>query len=243
MILAPDRSKLSKRHGATAVSDFVKEGYLTTALVNFVALLGWSPSDGEEIKTVDQIAQDFRINEISSSNSIFEYDKLKWMNSHYIKMLPMDELKERLMPYLSKYPLNELSEEHFTKMIELTREPLTLLSDITDAVPYFFGKDVEIDPEAQEKTLDTEVAQNVLKDFVTKAQDWEWTEDNLHEKLADFRAFWKESAGIKPKVTMWAIRAAITGRTCGADMVGILDILGKETSLYRAQKAIKAPVA
>ena len=239
MILAPDRSKLSKRHGATAVSDFVKEGYLTDALINFVALLGWSPSDGEEIKTVDQIAQDFRIGEISSSNSIFEYDKLKWMNSHYIKMLPMEELKERLKPYLTMYPLNDLTDEQYTKMVELTREPLTLLSDITDAVPYFFGKDVKIDPEAQEKTLDTEVAQNVLKDFVAKAKDWEWSEENLHEKLADFRAYWKENAGIKPKVTMWAVRAAITGRTCGADMVGILEILGKDTSLYRAQKSIK----
>ena len=71
MILAPDRSKLSKRHGATAVSDFVKEGYLTEALVNFVALLGWSPSDGQEIKSIDEIAKDFRIEDLSSSNSIF----------------------------------------------------------------------------------------------------------------------------------------------------------------------------
>ena len=91
MILAPDRSKLSKRHGATAVSEFVEKGYLIEALVNFVALLGWSPSDGEEIKSVDEIAKDFRIGEISSSNSIFEYDKLNWMNSHYIKMLPIEE--------------------------------------------------------------------------------------------------------------------------------------------------------
>ena len=242
MILAPDRSKLSKRHGATAVSDFVKEGYLTDALINFVALLGWSPSDGEEIKSVDEIAKDFRIGEISSSNSIFEYDKLKWMNSHYIKMLPIDKLKEMLKPYLTKYPLSELTDEQYTKMIELTREPLTLLSDITDAVPYFFGKDVEIEPETQEKTLDTDTSQDVLVDFVNKAKDWEWSEENLHEKLAEFRAYWKESAGIKPKVTMWAIRAAITGRTCGADMVGILEILGKETSLYRAQKAIKQRV-
>ncbi len=238
MILAPDRSKLSKRHGATAVSDFVKQGYLTDALINFVALLGWSPSDGEEIKSVDEIAKDFRLNEISSSNSIFEYDKLKWMNSHYIKMLPMEELKERLKPYLSQYNLNELTDAQYTKMVEITREPLTLLSDITDAVPYFFGKDVHIDEETQTKTLDTEVSQNVLKDFVPKAQTWDWTDENLHEKLADFRAEWKEK-GVKPKVTMWAIRAAITGRTCGADMVGILDILGKEKSLYRAQKAIK----
>ncbi len=238
MILAPDRSKLSKRHGATAVSDFVKQGYLTDALINFVALLGWSPSDGEEIKSVDEIAKDFRLNEISSSNSIFEYDKLKWMNSHYIKMLSIPELKEKLKPFLTKYDLNELTDAQYTKMVEITREPLTLLSDITDAVPYFFGKDVHIDEETQTKTLDTEVSQNVLKDFVPKAQTWDWTDENLHEKLADFRAEWKEK-GVKPKVTMWAIRAAITGRTCGADMVGILDILGKETSLYRAQKAIK----
>ena len=238
MILAPDRSKLSKRHGATAVSDFVKQGYLTEALINFVALLGWSPSDGEEIKPVEEIAKDFRIDEISSSNSIFEYDKLRWMNSHYIKMLPMDKLKEMLKPYLTQYNLNELTDAQYTKMVEITREPLTLLSDITDAVPYFFGKDVHIDPETQEKTLDTEVSQNVLKDFVPKAKTWDWTDENLHEKLAVFRAEWKEK-GVKPKVTMWAIRAAITGRTFGADMVGILDILGKETSLYRAEKAIK----
>jgi len=243
MILAPDRSKLSKRHGATAVSDFVKEGYLTNALINFVALLGWSPSDGEEIKTVDEIAKDFRINEVSSSNSIFEYDKLKWMNSHYIKMLPMEDLKERLKPYLTQYPLDELTDEQYTKMVELTREPLTLLSDITDAVPYFFGKDVTIEQEAWDKALASDECQEVLKDFIEKAKEWDWTEENLHEKLADFRAYWKEKTGMKPKVTMWAIRAAITGRTCGADMVGILDILGKETSLYRAQKAVKQTVA
>ncbi len=237
MILAPDRSKLSKRHGATAVSEFVEKGYLTDALINFVALLGWSPSDGEEIKSVDKIAEDFRIGEVSSSNSIFEYDKLNWMNSHYIKMLDMEDLKERLKPYLTKYNLDELSDAEYTRMVEVTREPLTLLSDITDAVPYFFGEDVEIDEKARE-TLDTEVSQEVLRDFVERAENWEWTEENLHEKLEKFRADYKEK-GIKPKVTMWAIRAAVTGRICGADMTAILAIIGKEKSLNRAKKAIK----
>ena len=237
MILAPDRSKLSKRHGATAVSDFVKQGYLTDALINFVALLGWAPSDGEEIKSVDAIAQDFRIGEISSSNSIFEYDKLKWMNSHYIKQLSLEELEERLKPYLEKYDLTQLSKEHFDKMIEITREPLTLLSDITDAVEYFFGEDVNMDESAKE-TLDTDVSQNVLKDFIEKAEGWEWTEENLHEKLEIFRGYWKEQ-GIKPKVTMWAVRAAVTGRTRGADMVGILEVIGKDKTLNRAKKALK----
>ena len=121
----------------------------------------------------------------------------------------MDTLKEMLKPYLTQYNLDELTDEQYTKMVEITREPLTLLSDITDAVPYFFGKDVEIDPEVQTGTIDTETSQAVLKDFVEKAKDWEWTEENLHEVLADFRAVWKEQ-GVKPKVTMWAIRAAIT---------------------------------
>ena len=238
MILAPDRSKLSKRHGATAVSDFVEQGYLTEALVNFVALLGWAPSDGEEIKSVDAIAADFRIGEISSSNSIFEYDKLRWMNSHYIKMLPIDKLKEMLKPYLTQYDLTELSDEQFTKMVEITREPLTLLSDITEAVPYFFGQDVEIDPEVQTEVLDLEESQKVLNDFVEKAQTWEWTEENLHNKLEEFRGTWKEQ-GIKPKATMWAIRAAVSGRTRGADMVGLLEVLGKERTIHRAQKSCK----
>ena len=238
MILAPDRSKLSKRHGATAVSDFVKQGYLTDALINFVALLGWAPSDGEEIKPVEKIAEDFRIHEISSSNSIFEYDKLKWMNSHYIKMLSMDELKQRLMPYLEKYDLSQLTDEQFTRMIEVTREPLVLLSDITDAVSYFFGDSVDVEPQVQTDVLDTETSQEVLKTYLEQSKDWEYTEENLHEKLEAFRGYFKEK-GIKPKVTMWAIRAAVTGRTRGADMTAILAILGKEKVEKRIKAAIK----
>ena len=238
MILAPDRSKLSKRHGATAVSDFWEQGYLTEALLNFVALLGWAPSDGNELKSVDEIAADFRINEISSSNSIFEYDKLKWMNSHYIKQIPIDKLKEMLKKYLTKYDLTELTDEQYTRMIEITYEPLTLLSDITDAVPYFFGGgNVELDEKAQE-TVSSELSQEVLKAFVEQGETWEWTEENLHEKLEQFRGYFKEQKGYKPKFTMWAIRAAITGRTKGADMTAILAILGKEKSLYRANNAI-----
>lgn len=238
MILAPDRSKLSKRHGATAVSEFVEKGYLTDALINFVALLGWAPSDGNEIKSVDEIAQDFRINEVSSSNSIFEYDKLNWMNSQYIKKLDINDLKERLKPFLTKYDLSTMTDEQYTHMVEITRDPLTILSDITDAVSYFFGEDVEIDPEVQTTVLDTEVSQDVLKTFAEQAKDWEWTEENLHEKLDEFRGFYKEK-GVKAKVTMWAIRAAVTGRTRGADMVGTLVILGKDKTLHRVTKAIK----
>lgn len=241
MILAPDRSKLSKRHGATAVSDFVKEGYLTDALINFVALLGWAPSDSVEIKTVDEIAKDFRIKEISSSNSIFEYDKLNWMNGQYIKKMDISKLTDMIIPFLSDYDLSELTREKLEKMVEITREPLTTLKDIQNDVPYFFGEDVPLD-EVKE-LLTTELSKNVLNKFIELAQKWDFNnEQELHDDLQKLRDDFKANFGYKPKETMWAIRAAVTGRTRGADMVGILTILGKDKVLERTKKAMALQV-
>lgn len=240
MILAPDRSKLSKRHGATAVSEFVEKGYLTEALINFVALLGWSPSDGHEIKSLDEIAADFRIGEVSSSNSIFEYDKLNWMNGQYIKKMDIKELTKKVVPYLSNYDLSELSQENLEKMVEVTREPVTILSDFTDDVKYFFGNDVEVDEEVRESVLNTENSQKVLTYIVEKdLSKWAFDDEHkLHEQLGELRTYFKEQ-GIKPKETMWAIRAAVTGRTHGADMVAVLMILGRDRVAHRIKVAVK----
>ncbi len=241
MILAPDRSKLSKRHGATAVSEFVEKGYLTEALVNFVALLGWSPSDGHEIKTLDEIAADFRINEVSSSNSIFEYDKLNWMNGQYIKKMDLTKLTQLVKPYLSCYDLSEYTEKQLERIVEVTREPITILSELTNDTKYFFGKDVEIEPDVQEKILDGEVAKKVIPYVIENELDkWDFEdEEKLHEQLADLRTYFKEQHGIKPKETMWAIRAAVTGRTHGADMVATLVLLGKARVVHRIKAAVK----
>ena len=97
---------------------------------------------------------------------------------------------------------------------------MVLLSDITDAVSYFFGGDkVEVEQKVKDEVLSTELSQDVLKTFVEEAANWEWTEENLHHKLEEFRGKFKEEKSYKPKFTMWAIRGAVTGRTCGADMV------------------------
>ena len=238
MILAPDRSKLSKRHGATAVSEFVEKGYLTEALINFVALLGWSPSDSNEIKSLEEIAQDFRIHEVSSSNSIFEYDKLNWMNGQYIKKMDIKALTKLAKPFLAKYDLSELTEEQLEKVIAATREPITVLSDLTNDVAYFFGKDIVYEEGVKEANIDTEQAQKILKYFDSQLDSYDFdNEEKLHEQLADFRTYFKEQ-GIKPKVTMWTVRAALTGRTHGADMGVILEVLGKDKVKYRIEKAI-----
>ena len=108
-------------------------------------------------------------------------------------MLPIETLKEMLKKYLTKYDLTTLSDTQYTKMVEITREPLTLLSDITDSVTYFFGGEkVDIEEEVQTTVLDLPESQEVLKAFVEQGKNWEWTEHNLHEKLDGFRAEFKE---------------------------------------------------
>ncbi|MBE7705769.1 MAG: glutamate--tRNA ligase [Cyanobacteria bacterium SIG30] len=235
MILAPDRSKLSKRHGATAVSEFVEKGYLTDALVNFVALLGWSPSDSEEIKTVDEIAQDFEISKISSSNSIFEYDKLNWMNGQYIKKMPVEELYDYILPFLKKYDISKYTKAQLLRLIEITREPLTILSEIEYDAQYFFEKP---DLTEVQEILDTEVSKNVLSYVLDVINSWGFdSEEKIHDDLAQLREHFK-AQGIKPKETMWALRSALTGRTRGADMAALVCLLGKDEIIERIKKVL-----
>ncbi len=236
MILAPDRSKLSKRHGATAVSDFIKEGYLIEALVNFVALLGWAPSDGVEIKTVDEIAADFRIAEVSSSNSIFEYDKLNWMNGQYIKKMPLEELLEHAKPFLAEYNLERYTKDELLRILEITREPITLLSELKYDTEYLFNDDIKLD-EVRD-VLSAEYANDVLNRTLEISEGLDFTsEEPLHEAFANLRGEFKEK-GIKPKETMWVIRAATTGRTRGADMCAIIKLLGKDEFTRRIKAAM-----
>lgn len=237
MILAPDRTKLSKRHGATAVSDFVKQGYLTDALINFVALLGWSPSDGVEIKSVDEIAADFRIHEVSSSNSVFEYDKLNWMNGQYIKKMEIPKLTDMILPFLSKYDTAQYDRKKLEKIVEITREPLTVLSQIEHDASYFFEDKINLD-EVKE-VIEKDSSKEVIKYVLDNAQSWNFDdEEDIHNKLSDLRAYFKENKGLKPKDTMWAVRAALTGRTRGADMAETVWILGKERVLKRLEAAL-----
>lgn len=237
MILAPDRSKLSKRHGATAVSDFVKEGYLIPALVNFVALLGWSPSDGVEIKTIDEIAADFRINDVSSSNSIFEYDKLNWMNGQYIKKMPLGELTDLIAPFLEGCDLNRYSSAQLERIVEVTREPLTVLSEIKKDASYFFDDNVAPESEEAKGALENK---EVLRAALEACAGWDFdSEESIHDGLACLREKFKEQ-GVKAKDVMWAIRAALTGRTKGADISAVIAILGKERVEARLKNALGA---
>lgn len=240
MILAPDRTKLSKRHGATAVSEFIERGYLPEAFVNFLALLGWAPSDGREIMSLEELTEAFSLERISPSPAIFEFDKLNWMNGIYIRKMPIPELVNRLKPYLEDYDLSIYTQEELEAVIAAVREPLTTLGDVTDAVSYFFGDAVNIDPEIKHTVIDLPESQRVLAEFCKVIETMSYDNlDEMHNQLAEFR---KSISDLKPKQVMWAIRAALTGRTKGADIAVIISLLGKERVNLRIKDALGSSI-
>ncbi len=123
LILGPDRSKLSKRHGITSVDLYRKEGYLPQALMNYLALLGWSTDTGEEIMTQEELIAQFDLSRISKSATIFDFQKLKWMNGQYLRKLPVEELKKEFAPYIrdAGYDISTVEGGRFTDIIELLK--------------------------------------------------------------------------------------------------------------------------
>ncbi len=237
MILAPDRSKLSKRHGAVAVSDYIKEGYLPEAFCNFLTLLGWSPPDGEEIGTLAHFAQLFELERITHSPAIFEKDKLNFINGKLIRTMPLDQLLERARPYLHAFDLNQYSQERLFEILDAVREPITVLSELPDAVSYFFGRTVILDAQLVGEVLTGPEPAQVLaafqNEFLTNADF-----NSVEALAAAIKELGNSLKPLKMKTVMWSIRAALTGRTHGADLSKTLHILGKETVRHRIETAL-----
>lgn len=237
MILAPDRTKLSKRHGAVAVSDYIKQGYLPEAFCNFIALLGWSPPDGEEIGTLEHFAKQFELERITHSPAIFEKDKLNFINGKLIRTMPLDQLLTVARPYLHDFDLEQYSTEKLHMILDAVREPITVLSELPDAVNYFFGQTVILDAQLVGEVLTgaepTQVLTQFKEDFLATA-DFS-SPEALAAKLKEFGNSLKP---IKMKTIMWSVRAAVTGRTHGADLSKTLYILGKAIICHRVETAL-----
>lgn len=236
MILAPDKSKMSKRHGATAVSDFVEQGYLPEALVNFIALLGWAPADEQEIKTMKELIEQFELDKISSTPAVFDRDKLNWVNGQHIRMLPIVDITERCKKYLSGYDLTMYSQQQLETIIDGVRKNFTVLSDVTEAVSYFFSDDITISDEAREQALVGDHVDNVLTEFLKLADQLDYTNhDDIAEQFGNFR---KALKPLKPKFIMMPVRVALTGQMHGADLSVIIQVLGKEKIHQRIRKVL-----
>lgn len=237
MILAPDRSKLSKRHGAVAVSDYIKQGYLPEAFCNFLTLLGWSPPDGEEIGTLAHFAKQFELGRITHSPAIFEKDKLNFINGKLIRTMTLSELLKVATPYLSDFDLSQHDADKLHLMLDAVREPITVLSELPEAVNYFFGKTVTVDAQMVSDVLTGPEPAQVLNAF--KNEFLANADFSSPETLAvAIKEFSNQMKPLKTKTVMWSIRAAITGRTQGADLSKTLYILGKDVLLHRVEAAL-----
>lgn len=237
MILGHDRTRLSKRHGATAVTAYKDMGYLPEALVNYLVRLGWSYKD-QEVFSREELIEKFSLEHVGKSAAVFNPEKLLWLNSHYITSMDHKEIISRLRPYLIADGLIKedtvVDEAWMAKVIASLKERCRTLIEFTSAARYFFSDDVETDPEAAKKFLIPEnrgVLEDVLKGLETIPSFSETDIDGLFKEIMADR-------GIKMGQVAQPVRVALTGRTVSPGIFEVIDILGKDKVLNRLRAAI-----
>ena len=237
IILGPDRTKLSKRHGATAITAFEEQGILPAAMFNFLALLGWSPKDGAEILSRDELIARFDLDGFTATASVFDFEKLKWMNGEYIRKMSPAELTDCLMPLYRAWGwLDDArygDRAYLDKVASAMRERLTTLPEMKEKGAYFFIEPAEYDPKGVSKNFKPETA-DLLRNVADKFENIpEWTVRALEEIVRQL----SEELGIGAGKIIHPIRLAVSGLTGGPGLFEMLEIIGKERVLARMRKA------
>lgn len=240
MILAPDRSKLSKRHGATSVEEFRNEGYLPEALINYMALLGWSPGEDRELLSLEEMVEAFKLEKVNKTAAIYDVNKLAWMNGHYIRESDPERLSEAARPFFERHSLltGELTSDeldYFKKVLKAVRERARTLEELAEAAEYFFLDDFEYDQKGIKKAFKKEGAADVLRSI---RQELDALDDfNEGKTEAHFNEI-SDKTGLSFGRLIQPTRLALTGRMGGPGLFEIISLLGKEKTLARIDKAI-----
>lgn len=237
MMLAPDRSKLSKRHGATSVQAYLDMGYLPEALINYLALLGWSAPAGREILSLEELVEAFDIKDVTKAGAVFDVEKLKWVNSQWLRRLGAEALWPRLQPLIAAagYDPEAHPESWWLETLGLVLEKMTLLPDYLSQCDFLLKQDLDYDPAETDKAFGLASAAPVLDAFgaaLEKLADWSYT--GLQQEFETLKA----ALPYKAKDIMWPVRAAISGRVAGADLQHSLRLLGRERTVQRLQQAL-----
>jgi nondiscriminating glutamyl-tRNA synthetase len=237
LILGPDRSPLSKRHGATAVSQYREEGFLPEALLNYLVLLGWTSPSGEEILPLERIVRDFSLSALSRNAPIHSRKKLEWVNSHYIRKTDQDRLARCLLPYLERagIPVDQLDQKYLTQIFGLLKENLFLLSQVEEYLGIFFDPKFSFEEEAKTLLLSPE-NRDILETALRIVEDSSEMEGNSGSTLL---AHLEEKTGRKRKSLYALLRAGMTGKMKGPELAKILPLLGKERMLKRLKMALE----
>ena len=240
MILGSDRAKLSKRHGATSLMEYRDDGFLPEALINFMALLGWSLDGETEVMTADTIRDNFTLERVGKPAAIFDLDKLQWMNGVYIRQTDDADLADRILPFLEReYPatLLPIDRDYLLRIIPLVRERLKTLADAPDMLAYFFEETLEYDPASVvQRGMDPQGAHAAIvraQSDLAAVPDAEFQHENLENIL---RASGKDLE-LSGRQFFGALRTAITGRTATPPLFEMMAVMGRERVLQRLEAA------
>ncbi|TSD03924.1 MAG: nondiscriminating glutamyl-tRNA synthetase [Parcubacteria group bacterium Greene0714_36] len=234
LILGPDRSKLSKRHGATSVDEYRAQGYLPEALFNFMALLGWNPGGDREIFSKEELIQLFSLEKVQKSGAVFDSAKLDWMNGEYIRAKSVAELTDLCMPFFGE-GASKKNRAYLEKVVALEQLRLKKLSEIGERADYFF-KPPEYDKDMLrwKQMSDSDVLSSLTRaERVLLAIKSGTTEDEIE------KAFFDEIAKGDRGSVLWPLRVALSGKKASPGPFEIMSILGREESLGRVQRAIQ----
>lgn len=233
MIWGPDGKRLSKRHGATSVEAYAEMGYLPEAIVNYLALLGWSLDGETTIIDAETLKANFSLDRISKNPAIFDVEKLDWMNGVYLRDMPASQFVAHIVPWLQSAGLSDAQDvaerpEWFEKLAPLISERVKRLDEVAEKVEFLFVEP-QIDESAREKVLDKPGAGRSLSAAGVVLGSCAWTAEAIEEAL---RAV-PEALELKPKVVFQAIRVAATGSTVSPPLFESLELLGRERTLAR----------
>ena len=236
LITNEDHQKLSKRSGHSSYEDLLEQGFLTEAIVNYVALLGWCPEDNQEIFSLEELVKVFDYRHMSKSPAVFDVQKLKWMNGEYMKAMDEDKFYEMALPYIKQVITRDLDLKKIANMVKTRIEVLPdipALIDFFEAVPEY---DISMYTHKKMKT-NPEISLEVLEKILPVLENQEdYTNDALYELLCSFA---KEN-GYKNGQILWPIRTALSGKQMTpAGATEILEILGKDESLVRIKAAVE----
>ncbi len=233
MILGHDRTRLSKRHGATSVMAYKELGYLPEALVNYLARLGWSYGD-QEIFTIQELIEKFSFENVGKSSGIFNPDKLLWLNQHYIKETPVEELSKLLTPFLKERGFNIPEEERLLLIVNTLKERSKTLVDMAEGGAFYFVDKVRYDEKGVAKFFNADMAGV----FEFLMDNLETTEPFTHTGIEDVFAKAMEYSGLKLGKIAQPVRLALTGGTVSPGIFEVIEALGREKTLSRLRSAI-----
>ena len=233
MVLGEDGQKLSKRNGDASFMDLYHEGYLPEAIVNYLALLGWSPVDNQEIFTLEELVKVFDPSRISKSPSTYDVKKLNWVNAHYIKKLSLEDCVKLVKPFLSEaYDLSDKSEKWLNELVRIYQNHISYGKEIVKETEMFFNKDINPDFECIEFMKDESIPKTieVFKEEIENIS--EWSIPNISNAINNT----KEKASVKGKMLYMPIRIKTTGVMHGPELPDTIYLLGKDIILERLSK-------